>query len=264
MVHKDKNGQTNSINQVRYGCALGALHTVGAIPGAMPITHCGPGCVDKQYMSLNFYNGFQGGGYAAAPVCSPTRAALVTGRHPARVKVTNFIGGVRRGGLLPAAYLRALPASEVTVGERTVTGRLKTPDAHGKTVLVANRVDPETAERLARFGVPYSRVVESTLVRDLLSWIVPALVFFGLWFFLVRRLAERQGGLGGFMSVGKSRAKVYVERDTGVDFSDVAGVDEAKAELQEIVAFLKDPQGHSRLGARMPRGVLLVGPPGTG
>ena len=67
-VHKDKNGQTNSINQVRYGCALGALHTVSAIPGAMPITHCGPGCVDKQYMSLNFYNGFQGGGYADGAV----------------------------------------------------------------------------------------------------------------------------------------------------------------------------------------------------
>jgi cell division protease FtsH len=66
------------------------------------------------------------------------------------------------------------------------------------------------------------------------------------------------------MNVGKSRAKVYVERDTGVTFADVAGVDEAKAELQEVVAFLKDPQGHGRLGARLPKGVLLVGPPGTG
>ena len=96
-----------------------------------------------------------------------------------------------------------------------------------------------------------------------MSWIIPALVFFGLWFFLIRRFADRQG-LGGFMSIGKSRAKVYVEKDTGVTFADVAGVDEAKAELQEIVAFLKDPQGYGRLGARMPKGVLLVGPPGTG
>ena len=67
-INKDKNGQTNSINQVRYGCALGALHSVTAIPGAMPIAHCGPGCVDKQYTSLAFYNGFQGGGYAGGSV----------------------------------------------------------------------------------------------------------------------------------------------------------------------------------------------------
>jgi cell division protease FtsH len=93
---------------------------------------------------------------------------------------------------------------------------------------------------------------------------VPALVFFGLWFFVVRKLAEKQGGLGGFMSIGKSRAKVYVEKDTGVTFADVAGVDEAKAELQEVVEFLKNPKDYGRLGARMPKGVLLVGPPGTG
>ncbi len=111
--------------------------------------------------------------------------------------------------------------------------------------------------------MPYTRVVESTWLRDLLSWVVPALVFFALWFFVVRRVLERQG-MGGFMSIGKSRAKVYVEKDTGVTFDDVAGVDEAKAELQEIVAFLKDPQGYGRLGARAPKGVLLVGPPGTG
>jgi cell division protease FtsH len=154
--------------------------------------------------------------------------------------------------------------AEVFVRDNTVTGRLKTPDASGKTVIVANRVEPDLAERLSQYEVPYTRVVESTLLRDLLSWIVPAAVFFGLWFFLIRRLAEKQGGLGGFMSIGKSRAKVYVERDTGVTFADVAGVDEAKAELQEIVAFLKDPQGYGRLGARMPKGVLLVGPPGTG
>jgi cell division protease FtsH len=155
--------------------------------------------------------------------------------------------------------------SEVVIRDSTVTGKLKSPDPGGKTVIVATRVEPDLAERLSRHDVTYSRVVESTFLRDLLSWIVPAAVFFGLWFFVIRRVLEKQGmGMGGFMSIGKSRAKVYVENDTGVTFADVAGVDEAKAELQEIVAFLKDPRGYGRLGARMPKGVLLVGPPGTG
>jgi cell division protease FtsH len=157
--------------------------------------------------------------------------------------------------------------AEVVIGDRTVTGRLKTPGPDGRTALVANRVEPELAERLDAHRVPYTRVVEGTLLRDLLSWIVPMVIFIGLWFFLIRYLAEKQGmgGMGGgFMSIGKSRAKIYVQHDTGVTFADVAGVDEAKAELQEIVAFLKDPRGYGRLGARMPKGVLLVGPPGTG
>lgn len=155
--------------------------------------------------------------------------------------------------------------AEVVVGETTVTGKLKAPDPGGKTVIVANRVEPALAERLSRYDVPYTRMVESTLLRDVISWVAPAAVFVGLWFFVIRRVLDKQGsGLGGFMSLGKSHAKVYVEKDTGVSFADVAGVDEAKAELQEIVAFLKDPQGYGRLGARMPRGVLLVGPPGTG
>ena len=159
--------------------------------------------------------------------------------------------------------LAAGRVSEVVVGDSTITGKLKTPDG-GKTVIVATRVDPALADRLAKYNVEYSRVVESTWLRDLMSWVLPALVFFGLWFFFIRRFADKAGGLGGFMSIGKSRAKVYVEKDTGVTFADVAGVDEAKAELQEIVAFLKDPQGYGRLGAHMPKGILLVGPPGTG
>ncbi|MGH6953240.1 MAG: ATP-dependent zinc metalloprotease FtsH, partial [Alphaproteobacteria bacterium] len=94
-------------------------------------------------------------------------------------------------------------------------------------------------------------------------WIVPVLLFFGLWMFLFRNIAERQG-LGGFMAIGKSKAKIYVEKDTKVTFDDVAGVEEAKDELKEVVAFLRDPRQYGRLGARIPKGVLLVGPPGTG
>ncbi|MFC5499363.1 ATP-dependent zinc metalloprotease FtsH [Caenimonas terrae] len=155
--------------------------------------------------------------------------------------------------------------AEVTIGETTISGRLKEPDAGGKTLIVANRVEPALAERLAKYNVPYTRVIESTVLRELLSWLGPAAVFFGLWYFVFRRMVDRQGGpLGGFMNIGKSRAKVYVEKDTGVTFADVAGVDEAKAELQEIVSFLKNPADYGRLGAHMPKGVLLVGPTGTG
>ncbi|MEO1766617.1 ATP-dependent zinc metalloprotease FtsH [Thiobacter aerophilum] len=152
---------------------------------------------------------------------------------------------------------------EVFITDKLITGKLRAPDAKGKTVIVANRVEPDLAARLAQYNVPYTRVVESTFLRDLMSWVLPAVIFFAVWFFLFRKFAEKQG-MGGFMTIGKSRAKVYVEKDTGVTFDDVAGVDEAKAELREVVEFLKNPQEYGRLGARVPKGVLLVGPPGTG
>jgi cell division protease FtsH len=152
--------------------------------------------------------------------------------------------------------------ADITVSDRTIIGRLKTADGN-KTTLVAARVEPDLAARLDKYDVPYTRVVDNTLLRDLMSWIVPALVFFGLWFFLFRRFADKQG-MGGFLSIGKSRAKIYAQTDTGVTFADVAGVDEAKHELEEVVDFLKHPQEYGRLGAHIPKGVLLVGPPGTG
>ena len=152
--------------------------------------------------------------------------------------------------------------AEVIVSDRSITGRLKSPDA-GKTAIAAARVEPDIAARLDKYGVPYRRVVETGFMRDLLSWVMPVLVFFALWYFVFRRFAEKQG-LGGLMSIGRSSAKVYVESNTGVGFGDVAGVDEAKDELREVVDFLKNPKEYGRLGARVPKGVLLVGPPGTG
>jgi cell division protease FtsH len=152
---------------------------------------------------------------------------------------------------------------EVYVRDNYLEGKVKTPLREGHQRFVTTRVDPALADRLSKYNVKFTGVVESTFLRDLLSWVLPVLFFFGLWMFLFRRVAEKQG-LGRLMSVGKSKAKVYVEKDTKVTFDDVAGVDEAKEELKEIVEFLKDPKSYGRLGARIPKGVLLVGPPGTG
>jgi cell division protease FtsH len=152
---------------------------------------------------------------------------------------------------------------EVVVTDDALRGELTEP-IDGKTRFVTNRVDPELAQTLEAHGVEYSKEQQSTLVRGLASWLLPMLLLLGFWFFLSRRMAGMGGPGAGLMSVGKSKAKVYMETDTRVTFSDVAGVDEAKQELQEVVAFLKDPESYGRLGARMPRGILLVGAPGTG
>jgi cell division protease FtsH len=160
-------------------------------------------------------------------------------------------------------YLAEGKVEKILIGSQTIQGTFKEAQDGGLTGFVTTRVEPGLAEKLKDSGVEFAGAVESTFLRDLLSWVVPALVFFGVWFFLVRRFAEKQG-FGGFMTVGKSKAKVYVEKETGVTFADVAGVDEAKTELQEIVEFLQNPEAYGKLGAHIPKGVLLVGPPGTG
>ena len=153
--------------------------------------------------------------------------------------------------------------AQVIVTDNSLLGRLKVPEGH-KTQLTTVRVDRELAAWLDGFNVPYSRIVESGFLREILSWVLPSLVFFGLWWLVIRRVVSRQSGMGSLMSIGQSKAKVYVMHDTGVTFADVAGVDEAKQELVEVVDFLKHPMDYGRLGAHIPKGVLLVGPPGTG
>src|SRR5438034_8539976 len=160
--------------------------------------------------------------------------------------------------------LREGKIASVGVSDRFIQGSLKEPLPGGKKQFVTTRVDPQFAIELDKYGVRYTGEIESTLLRDLLSWLMPMLLFVGLWWYLGRRFAESQGFGGGLMSIGKSKAKIDVESDTGVTFDDVAGVDEAKDELREVVEFLKSPKDYGRLGGRMPKGVLLVGPPGTG
>jgi len=153
--------------------------------------------------------------------------------------------------------------ADVSVSADTVQGNLKAPLPDGKKSFVTTRVDAELADKLEAQNVVVTGVASSGWLQTVLSWVIPIGLFYLVWMFLFRGIAEKQG-LGGLMSIGKSRAKVYVETDTKVSFKDVAGVDEAKFELQEVVAFLRDPKSYGRLGARIPKGILLVGPPGTG
>jgi cell division protease FtsH len=151
----------------------------------------------------------------------------------------------------------------VRVSGNYIQGKFKKPDAQGYTEFITTRVSPEIAQILEKYHVRFAGEIQSHFWEDILSWVIPTALFFGVWMFLFRRFANQQGA-GGLMSIGRSKAKVYVETDTKTTFDDVAGADEAKEELKEIVDFLKSPARYGRLGGRVPKGVLLVGPPGTG
>jgi cell division protease FtsH len=151
---------------------------------------------------------------------------------------------------------------EVLISDTLIRGTLKTTDKDAKpqsfiTVPVA---DDGLVAELEKHAVEFRGQYESAFVNALVSWVLPAVVFVGIWLLVMRRF----GPQSGVMSLGKSRAKIYAEKETGVTFDSVAGQDEAKEELQEIIAFLKEPERFRRLGGKLPRGVLLVGPPGTG
>jgi cell division protease FtsH len=179
-----------------------------------------------------------------------------------------FISAASQIAVIPYSEYQELlkqgKVATVAISDRTVQGTLKEPLSGGQKQFVTTRVDQETAQELEKYNVKFTGQIESTFLRDLLSWVMPVLLFFGLWWYIARRAAEGGGLGGGLMAIGKSKAKIYVEANTGVNFSDVAGVDEAKDELREVVDFLKNPTDYGRLGGRMPKGVLLVGPPGTG
>ncbi|CAM2195099.1 ATP-dependent zinc metalloprotease FtsH [Paraburkholderia sp. A1RI_3L] len=165
---------------------------------------------------------------------------------------------------------------DLEIGPTTIAGTLRMPDAAAALPasdaaavkeggapwrFSTTRVpDDHLIDNLTAAGIRYRGVAESTWLGSLLSWVLPLVGFFLFWTLLMRR----PGGLQDFTGIGKSKPRVYVQKETGITFDDIAGIDEAKAELQQIVAFLCNPERYRRLGGKIPKGVLIVGAPGTG
>ncbi|MBM3223532.1 MAG: ATP-dependent zinc metalloprotease FtsH, partial [Candidatus Tectomicrobia bacterium] len=160
--------------------------------------------------------------------------------------------------------IRENKVDTLVLAQDEIRGRLKeTRELRGRTTRFFTTVrveDAELVQLLDQHSVQYAGKVESQWLATLLSWIVPVLLFFGIWMFVFRRM----GAGNSVMTLGRNRAKIYGENDVQMTFNDVAGVQEAKDELVEIVEFLRRPEKYQRLGGRIPKGVLLVGPPGTG
>jgi cell division protease FtsH len=161
------------------------------------------------------------------------------------------------------ALLKEGKVAEVIVGDQLIRGTLKPADPAGRAEpFTATRIeDPALVAELGQAGVKYTGELTNRWLSDILSWVIPLLLVIALWSFFFRRMGSAEGGV---MSFARSRAKIYAEDDVKVRFDDVAGVDEAKEELKEIVEFLQNPKKYTNIGGRIPKGVLLVGPPGTG
>ncbi|MEN8517728.1 ATP-dependent zinc metalloprotease FtsH [Burkholderia sp. RS02] len=165
---------------------------------------------------------------------------------------------------------------DLDIGQSSISGALRMPEAvpmlpASDAIAVkkagppwrftTNRVaDDRLVTTLTAAGIRYRGMPDSSWIETLATWAFPVIAFVLVWSFMMRR----PGGIRDLSGMGKSRARVYVQQETGITFSDIAGIDEAKAELQQIVAFLREPERYQRLGGKIPKGVLIVGAPGTG
>ena len=160
-------------------------------------------------------------------------------------------------------FLQAIDEKKVEqaqIGESEIHWKQKDSEQPLITTRIPGVDNDELVDKLLQSGAEFSGEVPSKLLSSILGWVVPIGLFVLLWFFLIRR----GGGQQQALSFGRSGAKLYDKGSVKVNFSNAAGVDEAKAELQEVVDFLRNPSKYQTLGGRIPKGILLVGPPGTG
>jgi len=160
--------------------------------------------------------------------------------------------------------LRGDKIEEVALGDKIIRGILKKEDEKTKQGVEITTVrvdDPKLVEELENRNVKFSGRFDESWLRDfILAWVLPMGIIIFIWMIALKRMSPESG----IMAIGKSKAKIYIDKDTGVTFNDVAGCDEAKEELKEVIDFLKTPQKYLELGGKIPKGILLVGPPGTG
>ena len=160
--------------------------------------------------------------------------------------------------------LRGDKIEEVALGDKIIRGLLKKEDEKAKQGVEITTVrvdDPKLVEELENHNVKFSGRFDESWLRDfILAWVLPMGIIIFIWMIALKRMSPESG----IMAIGKSKAKIYIDKDTGVTFNDVAGCDEAKEELKEVIDFLNTPQKYLELGGKIPKGILLVGPPGTG
>jgi cell division protease FtsH len=160
--------------------------------------------------------------------------------------------------------LRSGKIEEVVLGDKVIRGTLKKEaddTKPGKEINTVRIDDPKLVEELEKNRVKFTGRFDESWFKDFfLAWVIPMGIIIFIWMFALRRMSPESG----IMAIGKSKAKIYIDKDTGVTFNDVAGCDEAKEELKEVIDFLKTPQKYLELGGKIPKGILLVGPPGTG